>query len=328
MERARRAKAKYVNSLMAKPNVVAVGIGYKVTGGKMTDELCIVVSVIRKVEDLTLVPSPDEVIPSSLDGVPTDIQETGVIRALQDRTDKWRPAPGGVSIGHKDITAGTLGCLVQRGGETFILSNNHVLADCNRGQIGDPILQPGPHDGSTLEDQIAELYDFVPIRFGELSPPDCPFAKGAVGAANWLARAAGSRHRLRVYQEEPNLVDAALAAPLSYDLVSHQILEVGFPEGTGEAELGMAVQKSGRTTGWTKGTVVQMDMTVQVFYGEAGVAVYEDQVASDCGSGPGDSGSAVLDMDRRVMGLLFAGGGGLTILNRMANVKVLLGVDI
>jgi len=35
---------------------------------------------------------------------------TGIIRALearQARTDKWRPAPGGVSIGHYAITAGT-----------------------------------------------------------------------------------------------------------------------------------------------------------------------------------------------------------------------------
>ncbi|NIU63493.1 MAG: hypothetical protein GWN66_23410, partial [Pseudomonas stutzeri] len=85
----------------------------------------------------------------------TDVQETGVIRALQDHTAKWRPAPGGVSIGHVDITAGTLGCLVVRGDHIYILSNNHVLANSNEAEPGDAILQPGPHDGGTMDDQIA-----------------------------------------------------------------------------------------------------------------------------------------------------------------------------
>lgn len=89
-------------------------------------------------EDLSKL--PETIMGMSVVGV-----VTGRFYALKSRTDRWRPAPGGVSIGHKDITAGTLGCVVidDETGEKLILSNNHVLADCNRGKIGDEILQPG-----------------------------------------------------------------------------------------------------------------------------------------------------------------------------------------
>ena len=57
-----------------------------------------------------------------------------------DRKSKLRPAPCGCSIGHKDITAGTQGCLLYYGDKQVILSNNHVLARSNKGKIGDAIL--------------------------------------------------------------------------------------------------------------------------------------------------------------------------------------------
>ena len=136
-----------------KIGLVACGIGYKEVGGVKTDELCIIVSVVKKVP-LKYV---NNLVPPVVDGVKTDVQETGVFKALQVRTDKWRPAPGGVSIGHPAITAGTLGCLVQRGGETFILSNNHVLAVSNLGRPGDPIIQPGAHDGGVEPDDHMRL---------------------------------------------------------------------------------------------------------------------------------------------------------------------------
>ena len=150
VERARRVKQQYVNTLLAKKNVVACGIGYKETEGVITGEPCIVVSVEKKVPLAQLAEA--DIVPQAVDDVKTDVLETGLITALQAPTEKWRPAPGGVSIGHINITAGTLGCLVLKGGELFILSNNHVLADSNQGKKGDAIIQPGKHDGGTLAD--------------------------------------------------------------------------------------------------------------------------------------------------------------------------------
>src|SRR5439155_20023051 len=77
---------------------------------------------------------------------------------------KVRPAMGGISIGHYAITAGTLACLVRAAGETFSLSNNHVLAKENRGAGGDPILQPGRfHGAETDRDVIGRLDTFVAV---------------------------------------------------------------------------------------------------------------------------------------------------------------------
>jgi len=155
---------KLQRELLKKENVVAVGRGLKKVRGVVTSEKAIICSVVKKVEPETL--SKKDMIPRRVGDMVTDVVETGKIKALKARTDRWRPAPGGVSIGHQQISAGTLGCLVKRGGEVFILSNNHVLADSNNASIGSNILQPGKYDGGDLIDRIALLADFVPIEFG------------------------------------------------------------------------------------------------------------------------------------------------------------------
>jgi hypothetical protein len=327
MEEIRRVKVDYTDLLLSKRNAVACGVGYKEVGGVRTDELCVVVSVVKKMPEEEL--APGDLVPQALEGIRTDVQETGVIRALQDRTSKWRPAPGGVSCGHIDITAGTLGCLVSRGGQIYILSNNHVLANSNQGQPGDPILQPGRYDGGTIEDQIATLEEFVPINFGT-DIPTCPTAIGTASILNWVARLLGSHHRLEAFQENPatNLVDAAIARPLSADLVEKRILEIGEPQGVGEGTLGLEIRKSGRTTGLTSGEITQVDVTAQVSYGLSKTATFTDQLMAGAMSGGGDSGSAVLDEGGRVVGLLFAGSDSTTVINRIQNVVQALGVSI
>lgn len=314
------------------PNVVATGIGYKITGGKRTATLAIICSVERKLPKSLLKPS--EIVAETIDGVPTDVVETGVIRALaaipkETPTGRFRPAPGGVSIGHKDITAGTLGCLVQKNGETFILSNNHVLANSNAGVIGDSILQPGPYDGGKPEtDTIAVLESFVPVVFLTPEPPsDCKTASGVIKLFNLACRAIGSRTRYRAVRPQAgeNLVDAALARPLVPTDVLDNILGIGMVMGTAPGTLGMAIQKSGRTTGVTTGTITQVNVTVQVQYGPGQIAVFADQLMAGAMSQGGDSGSAVLDQDKRLVGLLFAGSETTTIMNRAENVLTVLG---
>lgn len=319
-------KRQNLAHLLGRRNVVACGVGFKESEGEITDEPCVVVSVTRKMPEAQL--SPADIVPKKLGEVRTDVQETGVIRALQGQTDRWRPAPGSVSIGHVDITAGTLGCLVTRNGEHFILSNNHVLANSNVAQQGDPIIQPGRYDGGTLNDQIATLEDFIPINFGT-SPATCPMATGVEGLLNWLAALLGSSHRVMAFQEVPetNRVDAAIARPLSDDLVEKRILEIGVPKGTREATLGTRVKKSGRTTGFTTGRIVQIDVTSRVSY-EGGTAIFEDQLMAGPMSQGGDSGSAVLDEEDYVVGLLFAGSDATTIINPIQFVLDALNVEI
>jgi hypothetical protein len=306
---------------------VACGVGYKETEGVMTDEPCIVVSVEKKMPLAQLVEA--DIVPQTVEDVKTDVLETGLIRAWQAPTDKWRPAPGGVSIGHINITAGTLGCLVLKGGELFILSNNHVLADSNLGKQGDPIVQPGQYDGGTLDDQIATLEEFVTIDFGT-SSPTCSTAKTVEQLLNVIAEGVGSSHRLVSYQESSgeNQVDAALAQPLSSNLVERRILNIGVPKGSREATLGTNIKKSGRTTGFTTDRISQIDATVQVSYGNAGTATFTDQFVAGGMSSGGDSGSAVLDEEDYVVGLLFAGSENTTIINPIQFVLDALGITI
>ena len=316
-----------MKQLLARPNVVACGIGYKETEGTVTDELCVVVSVKKKIPAAQLMATA--MVPQSLGAVRTDVQETGVIRALLTPTDKWRPAPGGVSIGHVDVTAGTIGCLVYRGSDLLILSNNHVLANCNKGRRGDPILQPGKADNGTLIDQIGVLEDFVPLDFGQ-APSTCSVASSLESAFNAVARAVGSTHRLSAFQETPgtNTVDAALARPLSPDLVVKTILNIGLPHGVSTAGLGTQVVKSGRTSGFTSGSITQIEVTVQVDYEGVGQATFSHQLMATGMSQPGDSGSAVLDANANVVGLLFSGSDTSTMITPIQTVLSALNITI
>ena len=327
MAQIKQVKESHVFELLSKINVVGVGLGYKVSQGVNTGELSLIVSVARKMDPSAL--TAKDLVPQSLDGVKTDVVQTGVLRAFQSPTDRWRPVvPPGVSIAHYRITAGTFGCLVRRGGESFILSNNHVLADMNDGQEGDAILQPGPADGGTDDDRIATLADYVPLIF-DTTVPDCPIATGSASLLNYVARAFGSSHQLQAVKQaaEDNLVDAALARPLSPDLVTNNILYIGAPIGAGTATLGMEVQKTGRTTGYTQDTITQIDATVRVDY-LGKTAAFSGQLVAGPMSQPGDSGSAVLDMDRRVVGLLFAGSDAVTIMNPIDSVLSALNVEV
>jgi hypothetical protein len=265
-----------------------------------------------------------------VDGAPTDVVQTGVIRALQAPTERFRPAPGGVSVGHVAITAGTLGCWVMKNGQKVILSNNHVLANSNDAEIGDAILQPGPFDGGSFpQDHIANLTQFVLISFqGE--PSECQFANAVISVFNLGCRMIDSNTRYKVtkIQAEDNRVDAAIATPLNAADVKDEIINIGPIQGTVQGELGMAVKKSGRTTGFTTGEIQQVDVTANVQYGAGQIAVFTDQLLAGAMSQGGDSGSAVLDDNNRLTGLLFAGSDTTTIINRIENVFSALGVSL
>jgi hypothetical protein len=228
----------------------------------------------------------------------------------------------GVSIGHVRTTAGTLGAIVQRTGERFLLSNNHVLALLNQAQVGDPILQPGPGDGGTLNQTVGELVGFEPIRFIDEGSaqvvviddaPASPEPKGCAALVSQLfGRKPGpsstSTPRTTTVNVIPeNRVDAAIARPYNGTAIDARILDFGTaPLGIAEPRLGMAVFKSGRTSGFTEGFITQVDVTVDVEYSSR-KARYVNQMMITPFSKRGDSGSLVLNGDRRAVGLIFAG---------------------
>ena len=246
--------------------------------------------------------------------VPVNIIVTGIIDAQPHRF-RMRPAPGGISVAHFRVTAGTIGCLsigrsAPRNSRLMILSNNHVLANTNGGVFGDCICQPGPLDGGRCPvDQIAILERFVPINF-------------AAGAVNFVDCATGWCWPDRVRRELVHLVGGA---PQFFRIGAVPIAP----------QLNMAVGKSGRTTQLTRGTIIDVSASVNVNYGGGRIGFFRDQIsirgaAGTLFSAGGDSGSSIWTWDaaRRPVGLLFAGGGGITFANKMSRVVAALDINL
>ncbi len=314
------------NELYKYPNVVGHGLTHE-------EKKAVLVSRKLPLEML----AESNVVPREFKGQLTDVIEVGFVEAQQARTDRWRPAPPGVSIGHPKISAGTFGAVVidNEIDVPLILSNSHVIANSGDAELYDSIIQPGDADGGNVEkDTIAALWRFHPIQFSE-QPPACNLAKGFAGLTNLLARLIGSRHRVRAVQEqdndgEVNYIDAAVAKPFNLKNVKDEILDIGKPTGHIEnVGLGMEIEKSGRTTEHTTGEVLVMDATISVSYGGGRMATFEDQFITTPMSAGGDSGSlGITRVNDEVLaaGLLFAGSEQVTIYNPILKVMELLGV--
>lgn len=338
--------------LLQKPNVIGVGSGYREKGGKKTDEKAIIVFVTKKVAPHRL--NGEAIVPRTLQGQRVDVMEIGEVRFMEQeipaaqeedeappqgggRRSRQRPAPGGVSIGHYKVTAGTLGCAVtdQGTGEIFILSNNHVLANSSTGEdgrasAGDPVLQPGSYDGGMAEgDTIARLERFVPLCLTS-QPPNCVTARYWESLANRILARLRSGYRLYLEKSngEGNLIDAALARPLHEGSLSPEILELGRPGGTAEVYPGDGVVFSGRTSGVVRGAVIARDVSLFITMEQGKELYFVDQLVTSAVSRPGDSGSLLLDEQNRAAGLLFAGSEKVSVCNRFQNVSRLLRVEL
>jgi len=291
-EELRKLKEKYEEYLLGVKGVTGVGLNG---------------SIIVYVDRLT--PEIQQVVPKQLEGVPVRIIEskfrTMSLRIMDaiyaDRTKRFRPAPGGVSCGHPLITAGTLTCRVLDKVTREVvggLTNNHIAAldwgEIHEGKVGDSALQPGPYDGGVdPTDKIGELMKWIAVEL-----------------------------------DKDNLVDAAV---FSSDLLSKDVLEVGSPLHTVEPRVGMKVLKSGRTSGITYGTILDVNATLMIDGGEGwGSCLFKNQIViSPAILSPGDSGSWVGEVDTfNTVGLGFAGSDTLSVANRALTVEELLDVEI
>lgn len=215
----------FQEELLMKRNVVGVAVGYKATAQGISDTPAVVVLVETKLPLAAL--STEDEIPKEINGIRTDVLQVGRLEAQVGPRDRVRPTiPGGVSIGHYKITAGTLGVMVKDRdtGEPFLLSNNHVLANSNEALVGDPILQPGSTDGGrNPDDMVARLERFVALNYleGDVHPPGptepnpspgtptpiptptdppsggCDIVDVFVGLSNFFAGISGSQKRVQ-----------------------------------------------------------------------------------------------------------------------------------
>lgn len=308
-------------------NIVGVGQGHKYIRGENTGKEALTILVKKKYPKSNLKRSA--ILPKSMDDTPTDVIEVGDIRLLKSRMEFCRPAQPGMSLGHYKISAGTFGAVVKdkTTGELLILSNNHVLANTTdgadkRAHIGDPIIQPGIYDGGKAEDcTIGHLRCFVPLH-REVSSPKCKIAQTFEVLLNKCIHAFRPNYQIQVLRksEKLNLVDCAVAAPLSPEAISAEILEFGFVAGIKHPSLGLPIKKSGRTTGLTYSQILATEVTLKVSMSNQEYGVFTDQVLAGPMSMPGDSGSLILTEDNYAVGLLFAGSEQATMFNKIEHV--------
>jgi len=307
--RVRKAQERHTDRLMAMDGVEGTAIGFDQSG-----QLAVKVFTAR--------PGVAGIDKKLDDDVPVDVVVTGKIYALPKggksgkrpkpnieplvKPPHWceRPVPIGVSTGHPDITAGTIGCRVKAGSSVYALSNNHVYANENRASIGDNVLQPGTYDGGVdPDDAIGTLADFEPIVF-----------------RRWAR----------------NEIDAAIALS-DTDRLGNATPPDGYgrPNSiTAAAYVNQLVKKYGRTTGETNGVITAINATVRVGYSR-GTARFVKQIIVESGTefiGGGDSGSLLVtdDDDVNPVGLLFAGtsDGLLAVANRIDLVLDRFGVTV
>ncbi len=79
-QRLSEIQARYSDMLMAKANVIGVGLGYAQVNGELTDEPALVVLVQVKLPLSAL--QEEDVVPRELDEMRVDVQETGALDAL------------------------------------------------------------------------------------------------------------------------------------------------------------------------------------------------------------------------------------------------------
>lgn len=315
MERAVRVQEKFTDGLMTRHGVVGTAVGQDRAGAP-----AVTVLVETRADAAGL--------PANLDGIPVKVLVTGKILALKrpsngreavDHTARFkRPVPIGVSTGHPDITAGTIGARVKDGnGNVYALSNNHVYADENLAvRDSDPVLQPGPYDGGGPGDEIGKLFDFKPIDFSAS-------AQNEIDAA--LALSSAGQLSNQTPQDGYGIPKSSIVSPA----------------------IGMNVMKCGRTTGETSGQIAAINATVDVAY-TSGTARFVNQIIITPGtfSGGGDSGSLIVVYDmvtsgrgknkvteegadhRKPVGLLFAGSATVTVANPIDAVLDAFGVTI
>lgn len=316
-ERVKEVQERHTEELMAKAGVVGTAVGLNEQQSEhvvlVLLERGTVAGIPQKIEGVSVRP----LVTGRIEALPKGGKPGGGGSTLSPH-DRWpRPVPIGVSTGHPDITAGTIGCRVVKAGVVYALSNNHVYANENQGSIGENVLQPGPYDGGQGPgDAIGTLADFSRIDFG--------------GGDNTID-AAIARIATVTYSNGSSGPAVGNATPSD---------GYGIPLATATgtpAKINMPVKKYGRTTGLTKGKVYALNATVNVGY-STGTARFINQIIITPGnfSAGGDSGSLIVgDVDKKVetndrvaVGLLFAGSQTVTIANPIALVLDRFGVSV
>lgn len=214
--------------------------------------------------------------------------------ALNLRT-RLRPVQPGTSVGSPQATAGTICCLVRDDrGENYLLSAEHPLF----GEIGTPVLQPGPYDGGQQSDQIAQLARTIPVQ-----------------------------------RNKANRLAGAIARLMQDVKASPEVPGIGQIRGiTTAVKLGETVRMVGRTSGLVEGKVLATDVSARIVTPTVGGSfeptLFDGLIRTTPMSAGGDSGAPVLTEDGKLVGRVYAGSSQFTLVMPIEPVLRALDVEL
>ncbi len=236
-----------------------------------------------------------------------------------------RPVPIGVSTGNSnEDAAGTISCRLTDGSNFYVLSNNHVYARENAASLGEIVVQPGVYDSGGKYDasganDIGTLCAFVRINFTTATATPTNTVDAAIA----------------ILPDDKGEPCVGFATPAGgYGAPNSLVRSLT------QSDINLSVQKYGRSSLLTKGTVTGTNATIDITYA-TGTARFVNQIVVQSRQAfikAGDSGSLLVTNDtaKNPVGLLFAGNQTGTyaianhiddVLNAFASQGVTVGID-
>ena len=303
-------------------NFTGCGIGFSFRAGKRTGEPAVLAMVVNKLPASAVSRSrllPRTVRVGEID-YRVDVVETGnprpsarTARAAMDAAaggplpEYINPPAQGCSISVTGGPTGTLGCVANDNlnPNTSIISSSHVLANLGAASVGAQVTQPSEADAST--DDIQPLTIATLTRYVEFTTDSTNTVDAAIAALTDQ-----SNYTLNVALD--------LMAPISLDhpavgmLVATDDsssncflcrmdnvlskLNASLPTTSYEGiqpvespEVGVNIEKVGRTSGYTSSTIDAIGVIVQVTYPNGDAQIFYDQIWTQAFGQSGDSGA-------------------------------------
>lgn len=296
------------SKLLSIQNVVGVGIGFKQSAGKLTDEISYRVYVKQKLEEANL--PAGQLIPKYAAGHKTDVvMVPNAVKRLN--TDNYRPLNAGIAIGPKDSGVGTLGWFGTAPGDKKVILTNHHVA------------MPGDDPAAfyklgTDEQGLGEIKIGQPFhrKFSNCCC-DCDVIGKVLVAKN------DEHVDCALIQ-----IDSEFANDTVLEIFNNDTEEVLTVSGVGAPVCGDKVFKIGIRSGHTVGFIAEIGgvcrvvpelvETTMMEPGEAGyksgqIFIYPDPEETysyndiQAFSYKGDSGSAIINENGEIVGLLWGG---------------------
>ncbi len=308
------------------PNVHSVGIGGRERAGKPTGEVVLKVFVRQKLPTDRL--DPAAVIPDSFEGIPTDVipaddpTRLALVSGVEPKTQaefdagedgsRERPLMGGTVIEPDDESGqGTLGLIVEALEDNrmvFAVTNYHVVFQSRNQERPAEVGQPTPSHSCTACCRGVIGKFFGGFKAGVAAPPPSPRALDYA-----LIRLDAGLEWLNEVKEIGVLFDFYELKVSDIVPLTYQVRKRGFVSRlTGGIVQAIGVARPPIPTIPPGATPAEIDALFAELFFQESIAIRPNPIPSNPGApvlfaAHGDSGSALVNDDNKVVGLLWGG---------------------